>query len=94
MEFVYTRVIINNFIIATNNFAADTNRPRWQVLGTEEFYVFLTLVVWFGINRLPDRWLAWGHGNNPFNSYFVNMCMTRNRFNNIIMTCYGRATYA
>lgn len=79
--------IINTFITATNNFAADSERVRWFPVTTEEFYIFLAMIIWFGINRLPDRAMAWASGRNPFSNIFISTCMSRHRFNDI-MSCW------
>jgi hypothetical protein len=79
--------IINTFITATNSFAADSHRQSWKPLNAEEFNVFLAVIIWFGVNRLPDRQMAWVSSRNPFYNFFVSTCMSRTRFNDI-MACW------
>jgi hypothetical protein len=73
----FNEQIITTFIFATNAYADSSHYARWVHLSQAEFVIFVAIsnmfvVLWFGINRLPEQAMTWRSSTNIiFSSVFI-----------------------
>lgn len=89
-ELGFFRLFITEYIISY--MVQESNRYAKIILGEEEFQNFskitieemnnfISLIIFFGINKLPSYELYWQKKNNPFYNDFCSKLMAYDRFN-------------
>lgn len=74
--------ILTRFCNATNDYAAMIESKSWGELTIPEFKVFICIIVFMGIVKLPERVMYWQKGQ--FGQQFPQKLMSARRFEQIL----------
>lgn len=78
------KVVMGTLVHNTNRFAAYTREEQWKDVTIDELWTFFAMVLFTGLNKVPERRLLWQEEGGKFSSRFVKNCMTRKRFEDIL----------
>ena len=94
MELFFTNAILQTFVDSSNSFNSNLGEKRRRsnshLLTVQELKKYFAVVLWMGIQRLPNRKMYWSRG--AFRSEFVKNCFSKRRFDCITRNLHYKDT--
>jgi hypothetical protein len=75
---------MSSFVESTNSNGVHTYGNAWQQVSIDELWRFFAIVLFSGLNKVPQRRLLWGNPSDKFSSWFVKALMSCKRFEDIL----------
>ena len=74
--------ILTRFVEQTNSYAKNTSRRAWRDTDEKELKTFLSIILYMGINKKPQRFMHWD--DSKFQSPWVSNMMAKTRFEELL----------
>lgn len=76
--------IMDTLVTNTNSYGSHIRGSRWKNVAKGELWVFLSIVLFTGVHRIPNRRLLWDDKSGKYRSQWVKSLMNRDRFEEIL----------
>ena len=91
-EALYKIGMQNQFCQETSTYAAQSKHRQWVDLNRAEYKHFLTCLMWFGINKIPEISMVW-NPDSSFHNSFISGLMRYTRFRQILSCWHWESHY-
>jgi hypothetical protein len=77
-------VVMATFVESTNSNGRHTFGEQWKDVDVDELWRFFAIIMFSGLNKVPQRRFMWGTASDKFSSNFVKSLMSCKRFEEIL----------